>query len=132
MLLNRQCHLIPALSLFVSVKLPDAVEHSQAVKYFVYWQDKHSGAKSPALLHCSSREKGPSPDGPQQKGMGQGLSSTTQSQGDVVPHGMRSASHPGRTLEVSFTGKWTPLSQAINNLGGIGIVEVYRAIFIIY
>lgn len=102
MLPNRHCNFIPALSLFVSVKLPDVVEPSQAVKYFVYWQDKHSGTKSPMLLHCSSTEKGPSPDGPQQKGMGQALTGTTQSQGDAALHGMRSASHPREDTEGFF------------------------------
>lgn len=50
----------------------------------------------------------------------------------LVLHGMRSASHPGRRLKVSATGNWTPVPQAINNLGGIGVGEVYRTIFIIY
>lgn len=51
---------------------------------------------------------------------------------DVVLHRMRSASHPGRTLKVSFTGNWIPVSQVINNLRGIGVVEDYRTIFKIY
>lgn len=45
---------------------------------------------------------------------------------------MRSASNPGRRLKVSVTGNQTPVSQAINNLGGNGVGEVYRTILIIY
>lgn len=107
-------------------------EHSQAVKHFIYWQDKPSGAKTPALLHCSSTEKWPSPDGPQQNGMGQAPTGATQSQGDAVLHGMGSASHPARRLKVPVTGNWTRMSQAINNLAGTGVGEVYRTILIMY
>lgn len=56
MVLNRQCHLIPALSLFVSVQLPGAVEHSGS-QVLCLLAGKHSGAKSPVLQHCSSTEK---------------------------------------------------------------------------
>lgn len=78
-------------------------EHSQAVKYFVYWQDKYSGSNIPALLHCSRREKRPSPAGHQQKGMGQAPTGTTQSQRDAVLRGW--------DLPPTQGGDWRYLSQ---------------------
>lgn len=44
----------------------------------------------------------------------------------------RSVSNPWRRLEVFVTSIWTPVSQAINSLGWIGVGDVHRIISIIY
>lgn len=67
---QQTCPLIPALSLFVSVQLPDAVRVLVGSQVFCLQAGQIQEAKSPALPHCSSTDKQPSPHGNSQQQLG--------------------------------------------------------------